>query len=159
MSNWYLAFEVGDSDANLALRLIVVFLVVCIEEFSNATRSMQVVETNSTEGIHLLQCWGFWYNTVTLLFLAEQITVPDELVEELATLRIGYASLLRNYQEELENSPKAQEEFIKTLPGLLRRRLSSDFQSCFDTFINEEVSLFNITYLKQICNIFPEDVW
>ena len=96
---------------------------------------------------------------VFILDLAEQITVPDKLVDELATLRIDYARFLRRYKRALQNSPEAQEEFVETLPGLLHRRLSSDFQSCFDTLVDEEVSLFNITYLKRICNIFPEDVW
>ena len=87
------------------------------------------------------------------------IIVPDELVDQLASLRIGYASFLRNYMRELENSPKTQEEFVKTLPRLLHRELSSDlnFQACFDMLINEEVSLFNISYLKHFCIIFPQD--
>ena len=44
------------------------------------------------------------------------IIVPDKLVDQLASLRIGYASFLRNYMRELENSPETQEEFVKTLP-------------------------------------------
>ena len=100
----------------------------------------------------------FYFNYI-IIFVAEQITVPDELVDELATLRIDYASFLRKYRKQLQNSPEAQEEFVETLPGLLHRQLSSDFRSCFDTLVDEEVSLFNTTYLKRICTIFPEDVW
>ena len=88
------------------------------------------------------------------------IVVPDELVDELASLRIGYASLLRNYKRVLENSPESQEEFVRTLPGLLHHtELSLDFQKCFDMLINEEVSLFNISYLKHLCNIFQRKIW
>ena len=91
----------------------------------------------------------------------EQIVVPDLLLEELATLRVNYARLLRRYKREILISPEAQEEFVETLPGLLHRGLGSErnFQSYFDTLVEEEVSLFNITYLKQICDIFPENIW
>ena len=92
---------------------------------------------------------------------AERIIVPDPLLQELAALRVSYALLLSRYKKELQNSPKAQEEFIEIVPTVLGRPLSSErnFQSHFNTLINEEVSLFNITYLKQICVVFPEDVW
>ena len=126
------------------------------DELVSAIRSMQqATTTSSAEGtIHS-------YINITLFYqlIAEQITVPDELVDELATLRIDYANFLCNYQEELEKSTGAQEKFVKTLPRLLHRQLSSDFQPCFDTLVDEEVSLFNVTYLKRLCNIFPEDVW
>ena len=89
----------------------------------------------------------------------EGIIVPDALVEKLALLRLGYASFLSSYRKELENNPKAQEEFVNTVPELLRKDLSSDFNSCFRTFTNEDVSLFNITYLKHFCDKFPENVW
>ena len=87
--------------------------------------------------------------------------VPDELVDELASLRLGYASFLHKYKKQLQNCSEAQEEFVETLPGLLHRKLSSErnFQSYFDTLVEEETSLFNITYLKHFCNLFPEDVW
>ena len=90
----------------------------------------------------------------------EQITVPNSLLKELTSLRLSYAMFLREYKGALENSPKAQEVFKKTLPGLLRG-LGSDrtFQSYFDTLVDEEVSLFNVTYLEQICDIFPDDIW
>ena len=89
------------------------------------------------------------------------VDIPDTLVEELADLRFAYAKLLRNYEEEVWKSSKAQEEFVKFLPRLLQRNVSTDqtFQFLFDKLIEEEVSLFNIHYLKRICSIFPEDVW
>ena len=86
-------------------------------------------------------------------------TVPDELLEELGDLRIGYAKLLCNYEKQLHSSPEAQEEFVKFLPRLFHRAVGDhSFQSHFNTLVEEEVSLFNIFYLKQICSIFPEDV-
>ena len=92
----------------------------------------------------------------------EQLIVPsDELLEELAGLRIAYARFLRRYKKVLQGSPEAQEEFVETVPGVIRRELGPDhsFQSYFSTLIDEEVSLFNITYLKKLCDIFPDDVW
>ena len=87
--------------------------------------------------------------------------IPDTLSKELADLRFAYAKLLRSYEKELRRSPEAQEEFVEFLPRLLQRNFSSDqtFQLLFDNLIEEEVSLFNIHYLKRLCGIFPEDVW
>ena len=89
------------------------------------------------------------------------VDIPDTLFEELADLRFAYAKLLRSYEKELRRSPEAQEEFVEFLPRLLRRNISTDqtFQLLFDRLIEEEVSLFNIHYLKRLCSIFPEDVW
>ena len=43
---------------------------------------------------------------------------------------------------------------------MLDKKLSDDsFQSYFSTLIDEEVSLFNITYLDELCAIFPDDDW
>ena len=92
----------------------------------------------------------------------EQLIVPsDELLEELAGLRISYARFLRRYKKVLQDNAEAQEEFVETVPGVIRRELGPDhsFQSYFSTLIDEEVSLFNITYLKKFCDIFPDDVW
>ena len=94
----------------------------------------------------------------------EQLIVPsDELLEELAGLRIAYARFLRRYKKVLQGSPEAQEEFVETIPGVIHREHGPDyncnFQSYFSTLIDEEVSLFNITYLKKLCDIFPDDVW
>ena len=89
------------------------------------------------------------------------VAIPDTLVEELANLRFACAELLSNYEEEVLKSPEAQKEFVKFLPRLLERNFDSDqtFQLLFNILIEEEVSLFNIHYLKQICRKFPEDVW
>ena len=89
------------------------------------------------------------------------VDIPDTLVEELADLRFAYAKLLRSYEKELWKSPEAQEEFVEFLPKLLQINFSSDqtFHLLFDKLIEEKVSLFNIHYLKRLCDIFPEDVW
>ena len=90
----------------------------------------------------------------------EQFVVSDELLEDLADLRVDYASLLCEYKNVLESSPEAQKKFVDTLPGLLGRSLGPDhsFRSYFNKLVDEEVSLFNITYLKKLCRIFPVDV-
>ena len=85
--------------------------------------------------------------------------VPDELIKALAKLRIAFADLLRSYKNEIQNSPNAQKEFVDYLSLLFGKREDSSFQTNFQTFIDEEISLFNIFYLKEICNKFPEDVW
>ena len=88
------------------------------------------------------------------------VSVPDELLEDLADLRVDYASLVYEYRNVLESSPEAQKKFVDTLPGLLGRSLGPDhsFQSYFNKLVDEEVSLFNITCLKKLCRIFPADV-
>ena len=91
----------------------------------------------------------------------EKTIVPKELVEELVGLRISYARFLRRYKKVLQDNAEAQEEFVETVPGVIRRELGPDhsFQSYFSALVDEEVSLFNITYLKKLCDIFPDDVW
>ena len=86
--------------------------------------------------------------------------VPETLVEELGDLRIGFARLVYSYEKELRKSPEAQEEFVSVfLPRLFHKAIEDrSFQTHFDALIEEEVSLFNIFYLKRICGIFPEDV-
>ena len=86
--------------------------------------------------------------------------VPDELVEELARLRVNFAMFLLEYEEELQKSIEAQSKFIKILKTLLGKKLSDcSFQSYFNTLKEEEVSLFNITYLDELCKVFPDDIW
>ena len=90
----------------------------------------------------------------------QQLIVPsDELLEELAELQIAYFRFLRRYKKVLQGSPEAQEQFVETVQGVIHRELGPDhnFQSYFNTLI-DEVSLFNITYLKKFCDIFPDDV-
>ena len=89
----------------------------------------------------------------------ECVPVPEALVEELADMRFAFAKLIYSYEEELQKSPQAQEKFVKFLPRLFRRAVDDhSFQSHFNTLVEEEVSLFNTHYLKQVCTIFPEDV-
>ena len=93
--------------------------------------------------------------------LDDHVLVPDELVQELVDLRFSYANFLRKYKEELKNSFEAQETFVETLPTLITgKELPSDhsFKSYFKMLIDEEVSLFNITYLDKFCKIFPADI-
>lgn len=98
------------------------------------------------------------------------IVVPDEVLEELADLRFAYARLLHKYKHEVQSSPEAQKAFVEALSPLYRRaqirpfmteRHDSDhaFQSCFDKLVEEEVSLFNIYYMKKLCRIFPTYIW
>ena len=89
-----------------------------------------------------------------------QIVVPDELLEDLANLREDYASFLCEYKNVLESSPEAQKKFVGTLPKLLGRTLGPDhsFQSYFNILVDEEVPLFDITYLEMFCIFFPADV-
>ena len=101
------------------------------------------------------------HSVILAISVLECVVVPEALVEELADLRFAFAKLLRNYEKQLRHSPKAQEEFVEFLPRLFPKGLKSEdhsFQSHFDTLIEEEVSLFNIHYLKRICAIFPKDV-
>ena len=87
------------------------------------------------------------------------MVVPEALVEELADLRFAFAKLIRCYEKQLHKSPEAQEEFVEFLPRLFHRAVEDhSFHSHFNTLVEEEVSLFNIFYLKRICSIFPEDI-
>ena len=67
---------------------------------------------------------------------------------------------MRRYKKVLQGSPEAQEQFVETVQGVIHKELGPDhnFQSYFNTLIDEEVSLFDITYLKKLCDIFPDDV-
>ena len=96
---------------------------------------------------------------LTISELVHVLVVPEELVEELADLRFAFANLIYSYEEELQKSPEAQEKIVKFLPRLFHRPVEDhSFQLQFNTLVEEEVSLFNIHYLKRICGIFPEDV-
>ena len=89
-----------------------------------------------------------------------QIVVPDELLEDLAALRVDYVSWLCEYKSILESSPEAQKKFVETLSRLFSRSFGPDhsFQSYFNILVDEEVSLFDITYLETFCSFFPADV-
>ena len=104
---------------------------------------------------------SLYHTLLYMYYTGAHVVVPDELVEELADLRIAIAMLLRNYEKELLNSSEAQAELIALLPRLFRKKGSSsdpDFKSNFDKLVEEKVSLFNIHYLKSIRSTFPEDV-
>lgn len=71
-----------------------------------------------------------------------------------------FAKLIYKYEKEIRSSPEAQEEFVLFLPRLFHKAIEErNFQAHFDALIEEEISLFNIFYLKRICGIFPEDIW
>ena len=92
----------------------------------------------------------------------EHIIVPDSLLKQLTSLRIKLCQVFATIQEgALQNSPEAQEELVETLPRLLHGELGSDrnFQSYFDTLVEEEVSLFNVTYLEQLCALLEALLW
>lgn len=88
--------------------------------------------------------------------------VPDALLKELAGLRLSFGVFLHKYEDELLRNEDAQKQFIRTLQNLVHSTQfneSHGISVCFKTFIEHEVSLFNITYLERICTYFPEDVW
>ena len=93
-------------------------------------------------------------------FTGQKVVVPDALVEELADLRAAYATLLMRFERELERSSEAQEDFVAFLRKLLRGAISSDcdFHSALEILIDNEVSLFNIHYLKHASIVLPEEV-
>ena len=68
---------------------------------------------------------------VKKLMPQQLIVPPDELQEEPVWLQISYARFLRGYKKVLQDSAEAQEEFVKTVPGVIRRELRPDhtFQS------------------------------
>ena len=88
----------------------------------------------------------------------ERVIVPEALVKELADLRFAFAKLLHNYRKKLHSSPEAQEEFTEFLPRLFPSGENCRFQSLFEKLIEEQVSLFNTHYLKQLCDIFPVNI-
>ena len=92
-------------------------------------------------------------------FTEKHHVVPDALLQELVGLRASFASFLFKFKQVFKASPDVQETFVGMLQGMLPGTFTS-FKECFDTLIKEEVSLFNITYLKQICtqSVFPENV-
>ena len=90
----------------------------------------------------------------------ERLVVPDELLEDLAKLRVQYASFVYEYKKVVESSPEAKKKFVELLPMIVHRSFGSDhnFESYFNKLVDEEVSLFNIVYLQNLCSLFPTDV-
>ena len=85
--------------------------------------------------------------------------VPDSLLKALADVRMNFAHLKHCYHKALEESHEAQKALVEFLPRLFpnKKELVS-FNSWFDVLIEEEISLFNVHYLKQICSILPQDI-
>ena len=138
--------------------IVALSLSLWLDELAHSFRSMQQPSASSStdEGMqHLLTR----HSVILAISGLECVVVPEALVEELADLRFAFAKLLRNYEKKLRHSPEAQEEFVEFLPRLFHRAVEDhSFQIHFNTLVEEEVSLFNIFYLKRICTIFPEDV-
>ena len=85
--------------------------------------------------------------------------VPDSLVKALADIRIEFAHLKRDYHKALEASRKARKALVEFLPSLFPEKQELvNFDSWFDMLIEEEISLFNIHYLKRSCSELPKDV-
>ena len=140
--------------------MLIVALLLCLDELAHSFRSMQQpsASSSSDEGTHATPAI---LSIIHDLFpiSGQQVVVPEALVEELAGLRFSFANLLYRYEKQLHHSPEAQEEFVEFLPRLFHRAVEDhSFQSHFNTLVEEQVSLFNIFYLKRLCTIFPEDV-
>ena len=90
----------------------------------------------------------------------EHIFVPNELIEELVGLRTAFGWFLYKYEMEFQSNTKAQEVFVGATKRMLTTGIVSDhsFQHYFEKLIEEEVSLFNITHMKQICDYLPDDI-
>ena len=120
-------------------------------EFVSTMRQSQ--QENMTEGCCIYINFDDYFN----INFCVLVPVPDELIKELADLRIAFAEFLCVYKSELKKSDEAQRKFVETLQILLvDGRL--DFSKCFESLIEKEVTLFNITYMEKLCKIFPENV-
>ena len=88
------------------------------------------------------------------------LVIPDELVRKLADLRSAYALLLMRFERALQSSSQAQEDFVAFLRHLLQGAVPTDcnFRSAFEILKEEEISLFNIQYLKNVSSMLPDDV-
>ena len=138
--------------------MLIVAISLCLDELAHSFRSMQQPSASSStdEGMYHLLTSRSVLLTISGL---ECVVVPEPLVEELADLRFAFANLIYSYKENLNRSLVAQENFFNFLPHLFRRAVDDhSFQSHFNTLVEEEVSLFNIFYLKRLCSIFHEDV-
>lgn len=126
-------------------------LLYSIDKFLSTNPEMQRVTT-----VHCHECMHY-KGTVTSATGTAEIALSNALLEELAGLRVAYATFLGRYKEEVQNSAEAQLKLVKTLQWPISGANHS-FQPCFDTLIKEKVSQFNITYLKRTYDIFPHDV-
>ena len=137
---------------------MIVALSLSLDELTHSFRSMQQPSASSStdEGMqHLLTR----HSVILTVSCLERVVVPEALVEELAALRFAFANLIYSYKEELTKSSEAQEKFVNFLPNLFHKAVEiHSFQSHFNTLVEEEVSPFNIFYLKRLCSIFPEDI-
>ena len=104
--------------------------------------------------------------TIFLLFqtcVGARVYLPDELkvVHKLTCLETAYCKLLTDFEETVREvlvrcSSTQHKVFISTLQNILERDDFVDFQSGFK-FLKKDVSLFNITYLRNTVEILPEN--
>ena len=123
--------------------------------FTSVAIQSSSASSSTNEGMQQLDS-----NGLHCVFPGERLIVPDALVKELADLRFEFAKLVRNYENELRKSPQAQEVFVNFMPRLFRKstRENGSFQSHYNTLVEEYISLFNIHYLRRICDILPQGV-
>ena len=107
-----------------------------------------------TEGyhVHVTELW--WLFTINFVL----VTVPDQLINELAVLRIAFANFLCEYECELQKIDEVQKKFVKMVQILLQVDESLKLSECFKRLIEKEVTLFNITYMEKLCEVFPQNV-
>ena len=91
------------------------------------------------------------------IFTEHELDVPKELVENLAHLRFAYADLSCKYKTELQSCSEAKRKLAEYLQHLFPE-FGCEFPDNFNTLVNDKSSLFNIYYLKEICEIFPPNV-
>ena len=73
-----------------------------------------------------------------LIWLTSELPLPNSCVNMKVNFR----------------SDEAQRKFLKILFDA-----SLDLTKCFRSFIEKEVTLFNITYREKLCIVFPQNVW
>ena len=92
--------------------------------------------------------------------MSKEIVIPDELVMSLANLRIQFASMLFEIRLELKNLTEGEQEKLTFVLSMLVVNVNSNHKmlEAFDTFLQQDTSLFNICYLKQFSRTFPDKI-
>ena len=89
-----------------------------------------------------------------------RVTIPEDLVRNLADLRVQYASMLWKIRLELENLTEGEQEKLRFVLSVLLVNVNSNHKmlETFDTFLQQDTSLFNICHLKQFSRTFPDKI-
>ena len=92
--------------------------------------------------------------------ISKEIVIPDELVMSLANLRVQFASILFEIRLELKNLTEGEQEKLTFVLSMLVVNVNSNHKmlEAFDTFLQQDTSLFNICYLKQFSRTFPDKI-